>query len=456
MLAKAYLEDNNEFWAIKTLVARLETAPDDCEARTWLAWTHLKLANIDLARDALNHHSCRRAGPFATRAMILHALITDAEKNRDDARAELSSARNQARAFPKDRRALDAFSRLMDGERLPEVAWQAEVRRGYTTNALLGSPVDPSDAGTKTGSSFFQANAWARFSPDMRYVIRPSLELQTRVFSLFQSDVRAQSFVNPTGRVGVYVGERIPRVFVGWRPDYVRVSGGDRFAPGPLWYAGANRGEVEVEATPWLLIFAGAGRREYRPIARNRNELDGGVGGQWSLSNRWALLWALSARSHWSDSDVYDLVGATAITSLQHVFDGGWRARLGATIAGDYFPASDGYFGPDATTIRTDRFWKLSSMFQSPSWMGLRTGVAYDYSLRDSTSPAYDFTDHRFAMVISWSGEQNLSGPSSTKQSPVADLEWGVHGGTAPVQERVQELLRQDEQTLQRSCGCAE
>jgi hypothetical protein len=453
LLAVGYLGDDNPFWAANTLTAWLQQNPADCEARVWLAWTYVHTASLDKVKEALDHESCRGPDPMATRAAIVGVMAADLERQQDQARAELDRARRQPAMFESDRGALRALSLKVDSERTPELAWQLEARRGYTTNALLGSPVDPTKAGSAAASSLLQLSAWVRVAPDLHSFVRPSLEVQARVFQLFAPDVEGQSYFNPTGRIGVFLGRRSPRALIAYRPDYLRLQGGDNYNPAPLWYVAAHRAETEIELTPRLLLFAGAGRREFRPVVRNRWELDGGIGGQWPLTTNLAAVWAISGRKHWSTTGAYDVVGGTGLGSVQYNLPGEWQARATVTLATDYYSRSAGYFAPDP---RRDLFAKAGAALWSPAWEGLRAGLAYDFSHRDSTAPLYEFSDHRVVMMVAWAGNAELQQPALTGLRPSADIPWGLGEGKAAVQDRVQELLRQDEQTLQKSCGCRE
>jgi hypothetical protein len=453
LLGAAYLGDGNEFWAIRVLARRVETEPHDCEARVLLAWARFRSAMLEEAAADLDHDSCRGDGPLGARASLVRAMVAGARGHDASARSELARARAARSTFQEDREALDALSDRVEPDRLREIGWQADVRRGYTTNALLGSPIDPSASSRSAASSFLQSSTWLRLTPFSGASVRPSVELQLRVFHLFDRDVRAQSYVSPTGRAGVYLGDRLPRALLAYRQEYLRMSGGDRYDDGPLWYVAAHRGEVELEATRWLLVFAGAGRRSFRPLVRGRVEVDGGFGGQSRIADGLAVLWAVSARRHVTETRFYDLVGSTALGNLQYTFGLGWQARAGLTLGADWYPDSAGYFADER---RRDLFLKAGAAFWSPAWRGLRSGVTYDYSDRASTAPLYAFTDQRVAMIVSWSGVADFAGPSLVPERPVAAIPWGLGRGQKAPQDRIQELLRQDEQTLQRSCGCKE
>lgn len=460
LLAAAYLGDHNPFWAIRTLAPQVNSLPDDCELRIWLAWAYLDLGDTSRSVELVDHASCRGPNPLAARAALIRALIARARGQSDVAASELEAARKAPGLFPGD---LEAFSKIaseVESDRIPELTWKFEAREGYTSNALLGSPTDPNRpsnlSGISTASVFYQLTSWIRLSPKLKSALRPSLELEARVFQLSDPDLSQQSYVNPSARIGTFIGERLPRTFVGYRPDYLQLAGGDSRIEGRFWYMGGHRAEVETEFTPWLLGFIGVGRRDFRPIVRNRYEADGGLGGQLQFTPQLGLIWAVSLRKHWSDSGVYDLLGATGLANLKYDLPGGWRPRIGINVAVDDYASSRGYFSDQA---RRDGFVKSSVVLWSPELEGWRAGWSYDYAHRDSTASLYDFDDHRITMMLSWSGSADFTRVTLQRshQQPSANIEWGLKDGTTSrVQERVQDYLREDERTLQRACGCRE
>jgi hypothetical protein len=126
------------------------------------------------------------------------------------------------------------------------------------------------------------------------------------------------------------------------------------------------------------------------------------------------------------------------------------------TVAGDWYPDSyraEAFRGEGPE--REDLFVRASYQLWSPALWGFRLGVSYDYSYRDSTLPAYDFDDHRALLKLAWTGTAELVEPSASGAAASADFDWGVGGGESALLDRVQDLLRQDEQVF-RSCGCAE
>jgi hypothetical protein len=459
LLAAAYVGENNAFWAIRTLAPRLEAEPDDCELRLWLAWAYFHVPQIDHAREVLEHPSCRVPGPQAARASLLGALMAKTEGKEPAAREDLAQAWAAKEMYPADRAALPALTQQIDPDQIPELSWKVDARLGWTSNGLLGSPTDPTAGAdtTNTRSRYYQIAGWFRLSPRLRLPLRPALEGEVRTFQLANPAISAQSYIDLTGRLGVFVGSRLPRLFVAYRPEFLRLAGGDLETTGANWYLSAHRAEAELELKPWLLVFAGGGRRDFRPMIRDRYELDGGLGGQVSLLSRLSMVWAASGRKHWSDSGTYDLLGGTALANLFYDFNLGLQARAGATLAGDSYPHWNGHLDLiESKGSRRDVFVKGTAALWSPVVSGLRLGVLYEYSHRDSTAPLFIFSDHRVSALLTWSGSTTLSRPKRASSAPVADVAWDLGDANGALKERVQDYLREDERTLQRSCGCRE
>jgi tetratricopeptide (TPR) repeat protein len=471
LLGVAYLRAGRQLWAIDAFARRLEQDPADCEARAWLAWTWLGQAALDEARALLDEGDCAAApGPGGTRVLMLRILAEHYAGETEAARAVLGRIRARDEAYAADREALAGLVRTVVPDRFEDLSWRLDVGGGYATNALLGSPVDPEGAGVDADSGLLTVDAWLRFAPDLGFWLRPTVELQPRMQYFFGpggleppgDEVESQSFFTLSGRAGAYIDWGVPRLLLAWRPEYLLLRGGNEGFDyeAPVWYAAAHRGEIEFEITSWLLMFAGAGHRTFWELGRNRVEFDGGFGGRVALIDGLALLWSASGRGYWAASDAYDLGGGSIVLNLQYRLPGGWSTRAGLTLAGDWYPVSAGFYGPEEEPYaqsRRDRFLKAGGAVWSPAvvW-GLRFGATYDYSVRDSTIPEYGFSDHRVLFKVSWAASADVLGlPSVSPDAPVADIDWGLGEGAGAMDERIQDLLRQEEQVY-RSCGCAE
>jgi len=453
-LGAAYLAAGNPFWAIRTLSRRVEAAPDDCAARAWLAWAHLGQAGLDAAMEATAAAPC--TGPDRGRLALVRALVAGARGDRNEAVEAIREARAAPTLWPSDRKALTGVTRNALPDGLPELAWRLEVAAGYTSNALLGSPTDPASGSVLDGrSAIGQADFWFRFAPWLHAWVRPVVELQARGAGFLSSGVRGLSWVDLTGRLGLSAGKTLPRLLIAWRPEWLMLAQGDRFEGGPVGYLTAHRAEVEIEIAPWMVVFAGGGRRTFREMARSRWEADLGLGGRASLARPLTLLWAGTGRMYRSGAAAWNLWGGSVLLAIQGRVPRGFLAKAGLSASVDAYPDSAGY-GPwgGMARSRRDVLWKPGLSAWSPAWSGVRVGVQYDFSWRDSTLPAYDFQDHRVTLRLAWSGDAEVLLPGTAAGTPAADLPWGGGVGEEGL-DRVQDLLRQDEQ-VQRSSSCVQ
>ena len=451
LLGIAHLEAGYPLWAVDTLTRRLDQDRADCEARIWLAWAYIRLAVPAEALGLLSETDCVDDGPTGTRVAMIRALAAMSVGEEIIAREHLSRARQRELAYLGDRRSLRDLTRLILPERLQHLSWRLTTAFGYATNALMGSPSDPALAGVEPESMLFQGDALIRVIPELTAIFRPLVEFQVKVLRFLAEDAKEQSYLQISGRAGFYLDWGLPRFLVTYRPEFLQIAGGDGFEDGPVWYVSAHRGEIEAEITSWLLAFAGGGHRDFRELGRTRAEADGGLGGQVSLIERLALLWAAMGRKHWARDDSYDLVGASLIANLQYPLTHGWLVRGGFAFGVDWYPESEGFFADEA---RRDLFIRPSALILSPAFHGVRAGLSYEYSDRDSTAPKYGFSDHRISFQLRWFGATDFGLPSRAQEDPYYELDWGLDDGSG-TSDRIQDLLRQDDQ-LRQSCGCVE
>jgi hypothetical protein len=453
LLGVAQLRSAQPLWAVDTFSRRLEQAPDDCEARTWLAWAWLGFAAVDEALAVVQEGDCATRDPWAARVSLLRAFAAQSAGDDETARRELEAARRTDSAFAADIEALAGFRRQTIPDRLDELAWRIDFGAGYTSNALLGSPTDPSRTAANTASPVVLTDIWLRLAPDFGFWLKPVVELTPKVLFFPFESVREQSYLDLSGRIGAYLDWDIPRILLAYKPSYLLLFDDP---DGPLWYYSAHRFEVEAEIFPYLMAFAGAGQRTFDEMGRNRVELDGGFGGNLPFVGRLGILWTLSGRGSWAQDPAYTQGGITGSFNLQYRWVEGLSSRIGITLAGDWYPDSAGAeaFG-SPTAARTDFFLRAGYSLWSPALWGFRLGLSYDYSRRDSTVNTFSFEDHRVLFKITWAGAADLIAPSASDDTPVADFDWGMGQGESALVERVQDLLRQEEQVY-RSCGCAE
>lgn len=467
LLGAAQLAAGDPLWAIDTFARRLEEAPDDCEARAWLAWSWLQFAAVEETLALLEDETCGGTDPWAARFALVRAYALRAAGDDEAARAAVAEAHRRDEAFASDRAALVALERILRPDRFPELRWRIDLLAGFSTNPLLGAPGDPRLAAEDTRSGVIGVESFLGFAPDFHFPLRPLLELQPKVEYFLGRPTADQSYLDLSGRVGLVLDWEMPRFLLAYRPGYLMLFDDDRYGSGPtsstdpywvepLWYYAAHRVEVEAEIRPWLLAFAGAGRREFYELGRSRTEVDGGFGGSAPLSERLTLLWTLTARGQWAVDPAYDVGGVSGGVNVAVRLPDGWSARFGVTVAADWYPDSAGaeaFGGGDEA--RTDLLARAGIAVWSARFWGLRAGLSCDHSSRASTLPEFDFQDFRLLFKLTWAGDGALTGPAASRTQATADIPWDAGTEDSGLVERVQDLLRQEEQVF-RSCGCAE
>ena len=451
-LAQSYFAAGNHFWAIKTLNAWLSLHPGSCAVATWLSFIQLQQANLPEAQQALAAMKCDPASPAATRALLVQSILRLASSDPEGARDALEQARGQATLYQADREALETLSRSILADERPEFRWQLELRGGYTSNALLGSPNDPVLAGKEGATPLFAEDLWIAISPYPGFDLRPVLELQVRGSLLTAEDVSELSNLSLVARPGFAMDWGTPALALFYRAESLLLSQGDRYEDGPLWYYQAHRGEFEIDPGAQLSIFGGVGRRVFREAVRTRTEIDGGVGGAISLFGQLSALWALTGRRHFASSSAYDLAGVTGLTHLIYQLPLDLQARAGLSLAADWYLHSEGYFDDEA---RDDLNLQLNAAFWSPNlWDFFRAGLQFRWADRMSSIARYDFQDTRIMLALRFGGQQILTGPRAVGVD-APPLPWQLEDSKSNTTERIQDLLRRDEE-VQRSSSCVQ
>ncbi|MGI5865501.1 MAG: hypothetical protein ACOX6T_26055 [Myxococcales bacterium] len=450
LLARAYLAEKNEFWALRTLSAFEKAHPGDCEALSWIALTQMGQGALDDARASLARAQCPESGPLRLRRHLLEALVAVTAGDPAAAREPYAAALAQPLAFPEDARLAEHLAPIVKPSYEPPVSGRLEAQAGYTSNALAGSPTDASGSDEGVPSPMAQLLAQLRLGLPSFAFARPAIEGELRGLGYSDAAGRDFSYLLASASPGLSFGDG--RVSAAYRFEALLIAGGDRYDEGPLWFSNAHRGELEVSLPARMLAFGGAGRRVFREAGRSRWEADLGVGGNWRLSSKAGLTAALTARRHSAMKPAYDAWGGSALLSADWRLPGGASLRLGLLASGDTYPDSAGYFDPEEA--RRELLLKGSASGWLPVATGARAGLTYEYSRRVSTAQAYEFDDHRVLLKLAWSFDYDPSLPGETSRPGHVELDYGLEAREA-VQESVREMLRQDE-AMQRSSSCIE
>ena len=92
-----------------------------------------------------------------------------------------------------------------------------------------------------------------------------------------------------------------------------------------------------------------------------------------------------------------------------------------------------------------------------PVWRGTtqKLGVSYDFSDRESTAANYDYMDHRVLLRLALTFSSDVELPGISPDLPVAPLPWAGGEAGGGFDDRIQDLLRQDEEVM-RSSSCVQ
>jgi len=455
MLAKAYLADNNYFWAQRTLVKSLLRDPDNCISRSWLAWIHVTQGDLDLAKEVLGQTGCPGPGPESARWSLLRAFIDQTADKPLKASEALELALKAGALFPEDEGLWLFLRSAHQPGWIEPINLRLEMSAGYTSNAKAGSPTDPGTSGPS--SALGRLSVFGRFVWPTLQAIRPVLEVGFKGHGITADAASDLSYMEMSARPGILLRRNFPRVLVAYKADLLLLNQEDK----QLFYEG-HRAEVELD-TGDTMFFAGAGRRIFTQSGRTRWEFDGGLGGSLS-SGPVRILLATSLRYYKASGGPYDLIGGTGLGVARLGLGAGLSIRLGATVGLDYYlnsGAERGELAYGTKDKRLDVLTKLSMGLWGPTWAGFRIGIDYEFSWRESTADIstdnYDYQEHRLLFKTRFAFDLNPWAPEIVTPKDHIELGYGIEArSNADLDnERIQDLLRQDE-AAKRGSSCVE
>ncbi len=452
-LARAYLLDGNLFWAERTLRGALDRQGGNLQARLWLACVHLRQGDPELAGRDLAAAVGQPEGPWASRKTLLEAFRSHLAEDHQAARRDLATIGRRSQLFAEDRPMWRTLHRWLDPWWLDPLGGDLELGIGHTSNALAGAPTDPGAPGTS--SALADLTVRARLAPPVGRRLRPVLDLELLGHGLDKPAYRELSSLQSAARLGVLLTHGSQRFLLGVRAERLLLD------QSPSRYAVARRVEMEVEWRSGWLALAGAGHRDYRDDRRTRREWDAGVGGPVRLLSGVSTVVGATVRGADAHSPAYDLRGASVAAAARFSLGRGVTARVAATMVWDDYPHSGGREGELAfgtAERRRDLLGKLTLGVWSPSWRRVRAGLEWQLARRDSTAddrPGFDFDyrESRARLLLRWTFSSDPWAPRTVRPPDHVPLEWGLGRGDQVEDERIIDLLRQDEE-LRRGSSC--
>ncbi|MBW2264105.1 MAG: hypothetical protein JRG91_19245, partial [Deltaproteobacteria bacterium] len=339
LLAAASLAGEDTSGVLETLDAYIAGNPDDCEAKSWLAWVYMDHGFTELTSEILQDEACTSGdGPLALRYGLLSAFLDiKEEKEGDGGFPELEVDE----IFEEDLQLYRYVRSVASPHYNPPFFIRFVLQGGYTTNAMFGSANDPAMVHKKMDSPLLSHELHVGYAPLFAPNFSPSLEVMSSSSIFLFEDESRDDVADRAGSAdpldfssfdfGVRAGLKFlvphdvyPSFYLGYRGDVLFLNMEDQYdlTPPVVFYEGHR---VEIEFTPIAsaIFFAGWGRRFFREDIRTRWELDGGVGLQRTVLPWLSLLGAASIRKHWAGNEVYNVFGASLLGQLVfHVYRG--------------------------------------------------------------------------------------------------------------------------------------
>ena len=453
LLARAYLLEDNLFWAERTLREATARWPDDVELRTWLAAVHLRQGDPDLVSDDLLPNLRPSEDPLLARWQLL--VASQARLSDDRARAEdaLAQVNRRSTLFPEDRAPWAFLSSNSNPWWSPSITGNLDVGLGRTSNALAGSPTDPGVVGEASPLGLIDLRG--RLVPSVGSSIRPAFELMVIGQGLGEEIYRDLSTLLTGLRMGVVVTNDARRVGFGYRAEALFLNQDEAL------FSEAHRGEFEIEWTRGTVAFGGGGRRTYRDERRSRWEADVGFGGQIGRLDGAPVVAGATVLLADAESAAYDQLGIAAALSAQLPLIG--RTIVGLALNGawdDYFNSGgeEGQLVFGTEDKRRDLLGRAAITLWIPPWKRLQPRCELWYTRRWSTAdttPGFDFSfrEWRIEAWLRWTFAADPWAPRTARSEDHVPLEWGMETDRGMQEDRILDLLRRDEE-LRRGSSC--
>ena len=454
LLARAYLLDDNLFWAERTVLRAQEHWPEDPELRAWLAAIHLRQGDPELVVDDLDPRLDPPADPQRARWRLLDASRARLMDDPAEEKASQVHLFTIEKLWPEDRPVWAGLMLSADPWWSPALSGTLDLGAGRTSNALAGSPTDPGYTGDP--SNLLRTELHSRFIPPVHGRTKPVVDLEILGTGLLDEAYRDLSTLLTGLRLGGLVDSATHRWDFGYRAEVVLID------QEPSLFSEAHRLEVELEWSRGQAAFAGFGHRSYSDERRTRWEGDLGYGTPFSLTRRLPVLLGASLGLADAESPAYDQIGLSAAASSTIPLGPRTALRVGLAAIWDDYPHSGGEEGLEVFGTeekRRDLLGRIAVALWVPGWRNLRPAVELRYTKRNSTAdqtPGFDFSynEWRATIWLHWTFAADPWAPRVVADPDHVPLEWGLDDGGTLDQENILDLLRRDEE-LRRGSSCS-
>jgi hypothetical protein len=453
-LARAYVADKNDFWALNVLSEAIGRRPPACQARAFAAWVELRQANLDQALEMLDAPACLAVPALHTRFLLIRAMVADQRGQPRRVVSLLDRARALRTIYAEDQALLTNLAARYQRGRLPLVAGDIAIGIGFATNGLADSPVDLETPRQSMASPVGSVDARARAVIPASDRIRPVLEAGAAAEQL--ADAASEfSYRQLFVRAGALFGYERPRLLTSYVADAVATRAGTADEAGTLWYARGHRAEYELEVSERWVAFGALGYRSLREPGRSRFEVEQGLGLSAPLTPTVRIGAGVSARGYEAKTEAYDQLGAALLVRLEIALPRPLTLREALAVSGDVFPRSEGFFASARGGERRDLLVRATAGLWASLGHSLESGLEYAYANRDSSAGDYGFSDHRILLRWAVTFDSDRLFTESISSEGRVPLETGSQEmerlqGAEP---SVRELVRQNE-AAQRGSSC--
>lgn len=451
--AKAYVADKNPFWALKVLGEYILQYPPACAARAMAARVHIEEANLEPADRMLDAPACERAQESKLRFVLLQSELAELRGERGRVSAFVETADGIRRRYVEDDARLTRLLGRLDPYRQPAFVGQIDVGTGWASHGTTTLPIDLPTGHRQTGALLLGTDLAVRWIPIAGKAIRPVAEAELHLVQYLDAPEKDFSSRQPILRLGASFGRGPRRSFVAYATDWVILDGGARFPNDAFSYSNGHRLETRTEVGKSFVAHSAFGYRSFWQTERNRRESAIGMAKSFELSDQLRFTMGADSRVYFADRNAYDQVGATGSVGLHIALPKGFSLQESLAVGYDFFPRSAGYFAP--SDPRLDSIVRVNVGLSSPELLGLRFGLHYGFMQRESNAQAYDFTDHRGLLTVSWVTDSDRwrverIAPSGRVTLPYPDDD--VHHA-AKTKSEIFEIIQRDE-SQRRGSSC--
>ena len=466
LLAWSYLQAGNDLWATRVLIAQVEAEPDDVQSRAWALWLLLQDGDIVRARPLLGGAPAAMDALDRARLEFLQVALLELEGQAGRAGELLTVHREAEWIYPEDRALLDELRLEVLGDRGQPISVRVHASGGTASNVIESAPQDVGAGGAgarEPRAPIAGLDVVLRYEPWSSPRLRPTAELRTKGFTPFTDDAEGFGYFTTGARGGLELGSPDgTRARLLYGAELMGLRGDGNLAEleagmGPVeggLVMEAHRGDLELDLTPGVQLFAGGGRRVYRELRRTRTELDGGGAWVLPLGGDWNLTTVATGRVHFARHPGWDAWGLTGLLRVRAPLPGGHMVKLRGMLLWDAWPQF-GLWEP-TVDVRGDLAVRLQLGPWTRDLNGWRFGLTYNFATRASSLDAYDYSDHRALVEIRWQRSWNPGPPrAADMDEPYLPLPYRLDQGGDQGLDRVQDLLRQED-SARRGSSCVD